>query len=184
MPVAGFARSSRWRGRWRHSTAGSTAASVFRAALAPQIPVVEADGARLKFNPFANVSRERDRGDLCGVPKLPPHPLVAIGLPVGRLHALHQPRPSPDEDARAGRWRGRAKTECGIHTRQDFLGPKLPGTMPGPARPTRGNCRPRSPFSHGWYATTAPSIWGRFHDARRRRDYRAFGAGRLRGGNA
>ncbi|HXL13562.1 MAG TPA: phosphoadenylyl-sulfate reductase, partial [Bradyrhizobium sp.] len=23
---------------------------------------------------------------------------------------------SPDEDARAGRWRGRAKTECGIHT--------------------------------------------------------------------
>jgi len=25
-------------------------------------------------------------------------------------------RTSPDEDARAGRWRGRAKTECGIHT--------------------------------------------------------------------
>ncbi len=25
-------------------------------------------------------------------------------------------RTAPDEDARAGRWRGRAKTECGIHT--------------------------------------------------------------------
>ena len=25
-------------------------------------------------------------------------------------------RTEPDEDARAGRWRGRPKTECGIHT--------------------------------------------------------------------
>jgi phosphoadenosine phosphosulfate reductase len=25
-------------------------------------------------------------------------------------------RTSPDEDTRAGRWRGKAKTECGIHT--------------------------------------------------------------------
>jgi phosphoadenosine phosphosulfate reductase len=25
-------------------------------------------------------------------------------------------RSEPDEDARAGRWRGRDKTECGIHT--------------------------------------------------------------------
>ena len=48
--------------------------------------------------------------------KLPPHPLVASGYPVGRMHAVHAAGPRPDEDARAGRWRGRAKTECGIHT--------------------------------------------------------------------
>ena len=58
MPAAGSAKSSRWRARWRRSTPGSTAASVSRAALRAEIPVVEDDGARLKFNPFANVSRE------------------------------------------------------------------------------------------------------------------------------
>ena len=81
-----------------------------RAALA----VVEEDGARLKFNPFANVSRE----DILAIFKaanLPPHPLQASGyLSVGCMPCTS--RTSPDEDARAGRWRGRPKTECGIHT--------------------------------------------------------------------
>ena len=67
MPAAGSAKSSRWRGRWRRSMHGSTAASVFRAASRADIPVVEQDGIRLKFNPFANVSREDDRGDLRAV---------------------------------------------------------------------------------------------------------------------
>ena len=31
-------------------------------------------------------------------------------------------RTAPGEDARAGRWRGQAKTECGIHTIEDFVG--------------------------------------------------------------
>jgi phosphoadenosine phosphosulfate reductase len=78
------------------------------------IPVVELDDGRLKFNPFANVSREEIEAIYRGA-NLPPHPLVASGfLSVGCMPCTS--RTSPDEDARAGRWRGRAKTECGIHT--------------------------------------------------------------------
>jgi phosphoadenosine phosphosulfate reductase len=78
------------------------------------IPVVEDDGARLKFNPFANVSREEIEA-IYALAKLPPHPLVASGfLSVGCMPCTS--RTADGEDARAGRWRGRAKTECGIHT--------------------------------------------------------------------
>ena len=78
------------------------------------IPVVESDGARLKFNPFANVSRE-EIAAIYRLADLPPHPLGASGyLSVGCMPCTS--RTSPDEDARAGRWRGRPKTECGIHT--------------------------------------------------------------------
>jgi phosphoadenosine phosphosulfate reductase len=86
----------------------------FQGGLRADIPVVEDDGARLKFNPFANVSREAIEAIYTGA-KLPPHPLAASGyLSVGCMPCSS--RTSPDEDARAGRWRGRAKTECGIHT--------------------------------------------------------------------
>ena len=78
------------------------------------IPVVEDDGARLKFNPFANVSRE-EIAAIYKLANLPPHPLVKTGyLSVGCMPCTS--RTSPDEDTRAGRWRGKAKTECGIHT--------------------------------------------------------------------
>ena len=78
------------------------------------IPVVEADGARLKFNPFANVSRE-EIAAIYASADLPPHPLAASGFgSIGCMPCTS--RTSPDEDARAGRWRGRTKTECGIHT--------------------------------------------------------------------
>ena len=78
------------------------------------IPVVEEDGKRLKFNPFANVSREQIEA-IYAQAKLPPHPLAASGfLSVGCMPCTS--RTSTDEDARAGRWRGRPKTECGIHT--------------------------------------------------------------------
>jgi phosphoadenosine phosphosulfate reductase len=86
----------------------------FQGGLRADIPVVEVDGARLKFNPFANVSREAIVA-IFAEAKLPPHPLAASGyLSVGCMPCTS--RTSPDEDARAGRWRGRAKTECGIHT--------------------------------------------------------------------
>jgi phosphoadenosine phosphosulfate reductase len=77
------------------------------------IPVVELDGARLKFNPLANVSAA-DLKALYVEAKLPEHPLVASGFAsVGCMPCTS--RSAPGEDARAGRWRGRAKTECGIH---------------------------------------------------------------------
>jgi phosphoadenosine phosphosulfate reductase len=86
----------------------------FQGGLRVDIPVVEQDGVRLKFNPFADVSREAIEA-IYTLAKLPPHPLAASGyLSVGCMPCTS--RTSPDEDARAGRWRGRAKTECGIHT--------------------------------------------------------------------
>ena len=86
----------------------------FQGGARAEIPVVEDDGAKLKFNPFANVSREEIEA-IYKLAKLPPHPLVASGyLSVGCMPCSS--RTAPDENARAGRWRGRAKTECGIHT--------------------------------------------------------------------
>ena len=86
----------------------------FQGGARAELPVVEDDGTKLKFNPFANASREEIEA-IYKLAKLPPHPLVASGyLSVGCMPCSS--RTSPDEDARAGRWRGRAKTECGIHT--------------------------------------------------------------------
>jgi phosphoadenosine phosphosulfate reductase len=86
----------------------------FQGGARAELPVVEDDGAKLKFNPFANVSREEIEA-IYKLAKLPPHPLVASGyLSVGCMPCSS--RTAPDEDARAGRWRGKGKTECGIHT--------------------------------------------------------------------
>jgi phosphoadenosine phosphosulfate reductase len=86
----------------------------FQGGLRATIPVVEDDGVRLKFNPFANVSREQIEA-IYAAAKLPLHPLAEKGyLSVGCMPCTS--RTSADEDARAGRWRGRPKTECGIHT--------------------------------------------------------------------
>jgi len=86
----------------------------FQGGLRADIAVVEEDGARLKFNPFANVSREAIE-TIYRHAQLPPHPLAASGFrSVGCMPCTS--RTSPDEESRAGRWRGRAKTECGIHT--------------------------------------------------------------------
>jgi phosphoadenosine phosphosulfate reductase len=86
----------------------------FQGGARAAIAVVEAAGVRLKFNPFANVSRQ-DIEAIYAQAKLPSHPLAASGfLSVGCMPCTS--RTSPDEDLRAGRWRGRPKTECGIHT--------------------------------------------------------------------
>ena len=86
----------------------------FQGGLRADIPVVEADGARLKFNPFANVSREEIEAIFKSA-GLPPHPLVASGFrSVGCMPCTS--RAAAGEDGRAGRWRGRGKSECGIHT--------------------------------------------------------------------
>nr|WP_249794218.1 phosphoadenylyl-sulfate reductase [Bradyrhizobium sp. BRP56] len=86
----------------------------FQGGARADIPVVEDDGVRLKFNPFANVSREEIEA-IYTLGKLPPHPLVASGYQsVGCMPCSS--RSAAGEDARDGRWRGRGKTECGIHT--------------------------------------------------------------------
>lgn len=86
----------------------------FQGGLRAAIPVVEADGAKLKFNPLAGVSAD----ELAAMFKnagLPPHPLAKSGFTsVGCMPCTS--RAEAGEDARAGRWRGRGKTECGIHT--------------------------------------------------------------------
>lgn len=86
----------------------------FQGGARTAIPIVETDGSRLKFNPFANISRE-EIAAIYARGSLPPHPLRAAGfLSVGCMPCTS--RTSPDEDTRAGRWRGRSKTECGIHS--------------------------------------------------------------------
>ncbi len=86
----------------------------FQSTTRALVPLFEAEGERVKVNPLVgwsatdilNYIREAD---------LPPHPLVAKGYPsIGCLPCTSPVRPG--EDARAGRWRGRGKTECGIHT--------------------------------------------------------------------
>jgi phosphoadenosine phosphosulfate reductase len=77
------------------------------------IAVVDADGARLKFNPLANATID-DLKALYASAKIPQHPLLAQGFTsIGCMPCTTRTRAG--EDARAGRWRDRGKTECGIH---------------------------------------------------------------------
>jgi phosphoadenosine phosphosulfate reductase len=86
----------------------------FQGGLRADIAVVEEDGPRLKFNPFARATRE-DIAAIFASTGLPPHPLRASGfLSMGCMPCTS--RTQAGEDARAGRWRGRDKIECGIHT--------------------------------------------------------------------
>ncbi|MGJ5199826.1 MULTISPECIES: phosphoadenylyl-sulfate reductase [unclassified Bradyrhizobium] len=86
----------------------------FQGGLRAAIRVVEQDGVRVKFNPFANVTRE-EIAAIYRSANLPQHPLVAAGFrSIGCMPCTS--RADSGEDERAGRWRGRDKTECGIHT--------------------------------------------------------------------
>lgn len=86
----------------------------YQAASRATIPVVEADGVRLKFNPFANLSREEVTARFRKL-GLPEHPFEKFGFAsIGCMPCTT--RVLPDEDPRDGRWRGRQKMECGLHT--------------------------------------------------------------------
>jgi phosphoadenosine phosphosulfate reductase len=85
----------------------------FQGGVRANLPVVEADGVRLKFNPFATTS-QKDIAARFRAAKLPRHPLAAAGyLSVGCLPCSSRARAG--EGVRDGRWRGRSRTECGIH---------------------------------------------------------------------
>ena len=74
----------------------------------------ETDGAeRIKINPLAHFT-PADIAEYIQNNRLPRHPLVARGYPsIGCAPCTT--RVAPGEDPRAGRWRGRDKSECGIH---------------------------------------------------------------------
>jgi phosphoadenosine phosphosulfate reductase len=79
-----------------------------------QLPTFESDSAgRIKINPLAGWSRARVEAEFAAR-GLPRHPLEALGyLSVGCITCTD--RVLPGEELRAGRWRGLAKTECGLH---------------------------------------------------------------------
>ena len=71
------------------------------------------DNRRIKVNPLAHWARD-DVQDYMLNNRLPRHPMVARGYPsIGCAPCTSQV--AQGEDARAGRWRGRDKEECGIH---------------------------------------------------------------------
>ena len=71
------------------------------------------DAGRIKINPLAHFTPEDIREYILNN-RLPRHPLVEKGYPsIGCAPCTT--RVAEGEDARAGRWRGFDKTECGIH---------------------------------------------------------------------
>lgn len=78
-----------------------------------QLPAFEAAGDLVKVNPIARWTPE-DLSAYVMAHSLPPHPLVEQGYPsIGCWPCTHPV--APGEGLRDGRWRGAAKTECGIH---------------------------------------------------------------------
>lgn len=77
------------------------------------LPLAEADGERIKINPLARWTKD-DVAAYRRLHDLPEHPLVADGFrSIGCMPCTT--RVAEGEDERGGRWRGREKTECGIH---------------------------------------------------------------------
>lgn len=86
----------------------------FQNSARADLKTFEADGRRIKVNPLATWTVD-DLRDYAALHELPEHPLVARGyLSVGCVPCTT--KVEAGEDARAGRWRGLDKTECGIHT--------------------------------------------------------------------
>lgn len=77
------------------------------------LAVVEPSDGKVKFNPLANWGKE-DLDAYIAEHDLPAHPLVAQGFPSIGCWPCTQPA-QDGEDARAGRWKGLDKSECGIH---------------------------------------------------------------------
>ena len=78
-----------------------------------KLSVVEQADGKVKFNPLANWTKD-DIDAYAAEHDLPAHPLVAQGYPSIGCWPCTQPV-EEGEDARAGRWKGMDKSECGIH---------------------------------------------------------------------
>ena len=85
----------------------------FQSDTRASLPLFESEGERVKINPLAGWDATKllaylDEHDL------PRHRMVAKGYPsIGCIPCTSAVKPG--EDQRAGRWRGKGKTECGIH---------------------------------------------------------------------
>lgn len=85
----------------------------YQAATRASLPVFDAEDTRIKVNPLVDWTR-KDIDAYMAAHDLPPHPLVTDGYKsIGCVPCTS--RVAEGEDERAGRWRGSAKTECGIH---------------------------------------------------------------------
>jgi len=86
----------------------------YQSSARTQIPLIEAVDGRVKINPIAPWTKARIEEEFQRY-ALPPHPLEEDGfMSIGCMPCTE--RVAPGEDARAGRWAGSGKTECGIHT--------------------------------------------------------------------
>ena len=85
----------------------------FQGVTRTELPVFERDHGKVKINPLAGWSAD-DISNYMEKRNLPRHPLVAHGYTSIGCAVCTSPTRS-GEDSRAGRWRNRGKTECGIH---------------------------------------------------------------------
>ena len=87
----------------------------FHGGARTRLPAFEHIGSHYKVNPLVRWTSDDVQAHLAAH-ELPRHPLVAQGFPsIGCWPCTHPV--AEGGDARAGRWRGQAKTECGIHAR-------------------------------------------------------------------
>jgi phosphoadenosine phosphosulfate reductase len=90
-----------------------------QASTRADIPLIEHGGARVKLNPLANWTREELEA-YTTEHDLPVNPLYFDGfLSIGCAPCTRAVRPG--EDARAGRWAGQGKTECGLWVGQNAI---------------------------------------------------------------
>ncbi len=90
-----------------------TGRKAFQAATRAALPLFEIENNRIKINPIVRWTKA-DIDAYFTDHDLPHHPLEADGyLSIGCMPCTS--RVEPGEDARAGRWRGSDKVECGIH---------------------------------------------------------------------
>ena len=97
--------------------ASFTGRKAFQAATRAALPRFEIDNSdaqgRLKINPLIDWSASQIAGYFI-LHDLPQHPLIARGYPSIGCSPCTRPV-AAGEDARAGRWAGWDKVECGIH---------------------------------------------------------------------
>ncbi len=100
-----------------------TGRKAFQASTRADVPVFEVDEGRIKVNPLIHWTKT-DLDAYFAQYDLPRHPLEADGyLSIGCMPCTS--RVEAGEDARAGRWRGSDKVECGIHLPAGQTAPAL-----------------------------------------------------------